>query len=152
MPSGDQMGDDFRELFDSLDAKLNTSFYDEAGNIRVDSTKFDEPGWFDESWEAEFESQIESLVSESMGRLLIAIGTQMLWDGGDMSEFEAKMERFGESLEHRMEAQADALEEKADALCDVLEEADYAETKMQKSIPGLSELNLLDMDSHSMKM
>ena len=67
-------------------------------------------------------------------------------------EFEAKMERFGESLEHRMEAQADALEEKADALCDVLEEADYAETKMQKSIPGLSELNLLDMDSHSMKM
>lgn len=87
-----------------------------------------------------------------MGRLLIAIGTQMLWDGGDMSEFEAKMERFGESLEHRMEAQAGALEEKADALCDVLQEADYAETKMQKSIPGLSELNLLDMDRHSMKM
>lgn len=143
---------DFGELFTSLEEKLAHSFYDENGIIYIDSTKFDEPGWFDESWEAEFESQIESLVSESMGRLLIAIGTQMLWDGGDMSEFEAKMERFGESLEHRMEAQADALEEKADALCDVLEEADYAETKMQKSIPGLSELNLLDMDSHSMKM
>ena len=40
------MGDDFRELFDSLETKLNTSFYDDAGNIRVDSTKFDEPGWF----------------------------------------------------------------------------------------------------------
>ena len=150
---GDQMGDDFRELFNSLDAKLNTSFYDEAGNIRVDSTKFDEPGWFDESWEQEFETQIESLISESIGRILIAVGTQMLWEGGDMSEFEEKMERWGEDLEYRLESQAAALEEKGDALCKVLKQADYAEGKMQASIAGLEELNLLDIDGHAeMKM
>ncbi|MGE6419115.1 DUF2884 family protein [Alteromonas macleodii] len=150
---GDQMGDDFRELFDSLETKLNTSFYDDAGNIRVDSTKFDEPGWFDESWEQEFEAQIESLISESMGRILIAVGTQMLWEGGDMSEFEQKMERWGEDLEHRLESQAAALEEKGDALCEVLKKADYAEGKMQASISGLDDLNLLDIDHHKeMKM
>ena len=143
---GDQMGDDFRELFDSLETKLNTSFYDDAGNIRVDSTKFDEPGWFDESWEQEFEAQIESLISESMGRILIAVGTQMLWEGGDMSEFEQKMERWGEDLEYRLESQAAALEEKGDALCKVLKKADYAEGKMQASISGLGDLNLLDID------
>ena len=143
---GDQMGDDFRELFDSLETKLNTSFYDDAGNIRVDSTKFDEPGWFDESWEQEFEAQIESLISESMGRILIAVGTQMLWEGGDMSEFEQKMERWGEDLEYRLESQAAALEEKGDALCKVLKKADYAEGKMQASISGLDDLNLLDLD------
>ena len=143
---GDQTGDDFRELFDSLETKLNTSFYDDAGNIRVDSTKFDEPGWFDESWEQEFEAQIESLISESMGRILIAVGTQMLWEGGDMSEFEQKMERWGEDLEYRLESQAAALEEKGDALCKVLKKADYAEGKMQASISGLDDLNLLDID------
>lgn len=143
---GDQMGDDFRELFDSLETKLNTSFYEDAGNIRVDSTKFDEPGWFDESWEQEFEAQIESLISESMGRILIAVGTQMLWEGGDMSEFEQKMERWGEDLEYRLESQAAALEEKGDALCKVLKKADYAEGKMQASISGLDDLNLLDID------
>ena len=143
---GDQMGDDFRELFDSLETKLNTSFYDDAGNIRVDSTKFDEPGWFDESWEQDFEAQIESLISESMGRILIAVGTQMLWEGGDMSEFEQKMERWGEDLEYRLESQAAALEEKGDALCKVLKKADYAEGKMQASISGLDDLNLLDID------
>ena len=143
---GDQMGDDFRELFDSLETKLNTSFYDDAGNIRVDSTKFDEPGWFDESWEQEFEAQIESLISESMGRILIAVGTQMLWEGGDMSEFEKKMERWGKDLEYRLESQAAALEEKGDALCKVLKKADYAEGKMQASISGLDDLNLLDID------
>ena len=146
---GDQMGDDFRELFDSLETKLNTSFYDDAGNIRVDSTKFDEPGWFDESWEQEFEAQIESLISESMGRILIAVGTQMLWEGGDMSEFEQKMERWGEDLEYRLESQAAALEEKGDALCKVLKKADYAEGKMQASISGLDDLNLLDIDQNN---
>lgn len=97
--SGSDLDNDFQALFDSLDQKLARSFYDDAGNIRVDSSKFDEPGWFDESWEAEFEEQIESLISESMGRILIALGTQMLWEGGDMSEFEQKMERFGDDLE-----------------------------------------------------
>ena len=143
---GDQMGDDFNELFNSLETKLNTSFYDDAGNIRVDSTKFDEPGWFDESWEQEFETQIESLISESMGRILIAVGTQMLWEGGDMSEFEQKMERWGEDLEYRLESQAASLEEKGEALCKVLKKADYAEGKMQASISGLDDLNLLDID------
>lgn len=143
---GDQMGDDFNELFNSLETKLNTSFYDDAGNIRVDSTKFDEPGWFDESWEQEFETQIESLISESMGRILIAVGTQMLWEGGDMSEFEQKMERWGEDLKYRLESQAASLEEKGEALCKVLKKADYAEGKMQASISGLDDLNLLDID------
>lgn len=146
--SDNAMEDDFRDLFTSLETKLSTSFYDDAGNIRIDSTKFDEPGWFDESWEDEFEAEIESLISESMGRILIAIGTQMLWEGGDMSEFEQKMERWGEDLETRLETQAAALEEKGDALCEVLKKADYAEGQMQAVIPGLQDLNLLDLDSH----
>ena len=147
--SGSDLDNDFQALFDSLDQKLARSFYDDAGNIRVDSSKFDEPGWFDESWEAEFEEQIESLISESMGRILIALGTQMLWEGGDMSEFAQKMERFGDDLEYRLEAKAASLEEKGNALCDVLKKADYAESKMQASIPGLDGLNLIELEGHS---
>jgi uncharacterized coiled-coil protein SlyX len=142
------MDDDFQALFTSLETKLSTSFYDDAGNLRVDSTEFEEPGWFDESWEQEFEAELESLVSESMGRILIALGTQMLWEGGDMSEFEQRMETWGEDLEFRLESQAAALEEKADALCEVLQKADYAEGQMQATISGLDDLNLLDMESH----
>ena len=70
----------------------------------------------------------------------------MLWEGVDMSEFEQKMERWGEDLEYRLESQAAALEEKGDALCKVLKKADYAEGKMQASISGLGDLNLLDID------
>ena len=143
---------DFDTLFVSLNDKLNYSFYDENGDIHVDSTRFDEPGWFDESWEAEFEEEIESLVAKSMGHILVAIGTQMLWEGGDMDAFEQKMERFGETIEHRIETQAASLEEKGHALCEVLKQADYAESKMAANIPGLDALNLLDIDSSEMRM
>jgi uncharacterized coiled-coil protein SlyX len=65
-----------------------------------------------------------------------------------MSEFEQRMETWGEDLEFRLESQAAALEEKADALCEVLQKADYAEGQMQATISGLDDLNLLDMESH----
>ena len=150
--SNNQLTEDFDSMFVSLEDKLNQSFYDQAGNIKIDSTQLEEPGWFDEQWEDEFEEQIESLVAQSMGRILIAVGTQMLWDGGDMTEFEDKMERFGESLETRIETQANDLEQKSAALCEVLKQADYAESKMQTNIPGLDGLNLLDIDNRHMKM
>ena len=35
------MNDDFQALFTSLETKLSTSFYDDAGNVRVDSTEFE---------------------------------------------------------------------------------------------------------------
>lgn len=146
------LGDDFEQMFTSLNEKLDHSFYDEDGNIQLDSTQFEGDDWFDESWEAEFEENIESLVTQSMGQILIAVGTQMLWNGGDMTEFEERMERFGESMEARIESQAEALEEKADKLCEVLKEANYAEHKMQMTISGLDELNLLDMHGDEMKM
>lgn len=145
--SGNDMDDDFRTLFTNLETKLSASFYDDEGNIRIDSAQYDEPGWFDDSWEEEFEEELESLISESMGRILIALGTQMLWEGGDMEDFEQRMEAWGEDLEYRLESQAASLEEKGVALCEVLKKADYAEGKMQASISGLDDLNLLDLDS-----
>lgn len=144
--------DDFDQMFTTLEEKLDSSFYDEAGNIHIDSTQFEGDDWFDESWEAEFEQQVESLVSQSMGQILIAVGTQMLWNDGDMSDFEERMERFGETIETRIESEAEALEDKAEKLCDVLKQANYAEHKMQTTIPGLDELNLLDMHGDDMRM
>ncbi|WP_338518760.1 DUF2884 family protein [Alteromonas gracilis] len=151
--SDNDMDASFQTLFTNLEGKLSASFYDDAGNIRIDSAQYDEPGWFDESWEQEFEEELETLISESMGRILIALGTQMLWEGGDMEDFEQRMEAWGEDLEYRLESQAAALEEKGQALCEVLKKADYAEGKMQASISGLDDLNLLDLDGHGeMKM
>lgn len=144
----DDLDDEFRDMFTSLSHELDTAFYDNQGNIRIDSDNFGESGWFGDTWESEFEQQLESLITQSMGKILISVGTQMLWEGGDMTAFEERMERFGENIEERVEAQAEALEIRADALCEVLVKADFAEDKMQSEIPGLDGLNLLNLDGH----
>lgn len=147
----DELIADFNALFASLEADMQAAFYDAKGNIQIDSTRFDEPGWFDNAWEARFEEQFESLVSESVGRILIAVGTEMMLEG-DMAAFESKMERFGRDIEQRVEMQAEALTRDADALCEVLARADDAESQMQQHIRGLDGLNLLDMPNRKLKM
>lgn len=108
-----KLTEDFDTMFTSLNEKLATSFYDDSGNIKVDTAKFDEPGFFDESWEDEFEAQFESLISESMGRILIAVGTQMLWNGGDMEAFEEKWSALGKLLNTVLNHKLQHLKKKA---------------------------------------
>lgn len=148
----DEMVMEFDALFTGLSEEMQTRFYDAQGNIRVDSREFNQPGWFDDAWADEFEERIESLVSQSVGRIMVAIGTEMMFGDGDMAAFEQKMERFGEGIEDRVEAQAEALEGKASELCTVLAKADYAENQMQQHINGLDGLNLLDMKGGELKM
>lgn len=136
---------DFNTMFADMSDELDATFYDGNGNIRINSREVEQKDWMEGGWEAEFEDRVQTAISQSMGKILVALGTQMMWEGGDMQSFESKMERFGESIEARVEAQAEAIEIKADDLCRVLAEAEEAETNMQRYIPGLDGLNLMDV-------
>lgn len=144
---------DIDTLFSGLRQEMDTHFYDENGQVRVSSEDFKEDGWLADSWEERFESQVEDIVAQSTGRLLIALGTQMLSSDGDMDNFADRMENWEHDFEQRVEAKASSIEARADALCEVLQKADYAESKMQKHIAGLDHLDMFTIDDKSkMKM
>lgn len=142
---------EFEALFEDVNAKMDQHFYAENGAFKMNSSSFEDGNFIDSSWENEFEEKVENLIENSMGRILIAIGTEMLWGGGDMDAFEARMENFGESIEQRVEAQSIELEEKAHQLCGVLSIADIAETQLS-NVPELKTLNLLDIENHKYSM
>ncbi len=142
----DDIVDDFDALFTELSEEINTRFYDSDGGYRVDTSEFNNDEWMSSTWEDRFEQRVESLVEQSIGRILISVGKEMVWEGGDIDAFATKMERFGENIEDKVERQAEALEDKADELCHVLKKADAAENDMQASINGLESLNVLDVD------
>ncbi|GGW91857.1 DUF2884 family protein [Alteromonas halophila] len=139
---------EFNTMFADMSAELDDTFYDENGAIRINSREMRQKEWMEGGWENEFEDRVEEAIAQSMGKILVALGTQLMWEGGDMEAFEAKMDRFGESIETRVERQALKLEKKADQLCQVLADADEAETQMQRHIPGLDGLNLMDVSYH----
>jgi hypothetical protein len=135
--------EDLSEKLRNLDQQIQYNFYADNGDIRLHSESFENGEFFGEQWEAQFEDAIEDLVTDSIGHLMVAIGTQLIFSGGDMTEFEQKMERFGEQMEQKVEYQAEALEDKAEELCATLARVDVAENYLQMNIKQLSKLDVI---------
>jgi hypothetical protein len=141
---------DLSDKFLRLDQQIQYNFYADNGDIRLSSNSFKNGEFFGDHWEAQFEEAIEDLVTDSIGHLMVAIGTQLIFSGGDMDEFEQKMERFGEQMEQKVEYQAEALEDKAELLCSTLRQVDLAENNLQK-IDQLASLDIIQVDDASGK-
>ena len=143
---------DLTYKLEEMSAEIEHNFYADDGTIRINSGQFEGDEFFGEAWEAEFEAAIEEAIASSMGRILIAIGSELLWNGGDMEAFEARMENFGNDIEAQMEAKAEVLEEKAEVLCMLMAEVDFAETQLQNSVDELQDLDILRVNHHSNAM
>ena len=142
---------DLSDKLRNLDQQIQYNFYADNGDIRLHSESFENGGFFGEQWEAQFEEAIQGLVTDSIGHLMVAIGTQLIFSGGDTNEFEQKMERFGKQMEQKVEYQATALEEKADTLCSTLAQVDFAETQLQQ-IKQLSSLDVIQLNDQPHRM
>lgn len=101
-----------------------------------------------EDFEQRFEQVLESAIEKSMGSLLMAVGREMMFSGGDMEAFETRMEDFGQNIESQMEARAETLEQAADELCQALVTIDELEDDMQDAIPQLRDIDVLHIHGH----
>ena len=142
--------DDLTAKLDEMNQQIQYNFYANDGSIRLDSNEFENGNFFGEQWENEFEEAVEELVFSSMGRLMIAIGSEMVMSGGDMSSFEERMENFAADIEEKVEFRGEELERKADQLCAQLVNVDVAENALQSSVDELHALNILKVnDQHN---
>lgn len=141
------------EKLSDIGDKVHTSFYAEDGSIRVNSAHFNDGDMFGEQWSNEFETAVEEVISNSVGQLLVAIGTQMMFGGDNNSEdFDQRMANFSEDFEKRIEAQAAVVEEKAEALCIQVASIDHAENKLQSNVEELTDLNIFTVDTDKRRM
>ncbi len=132
--------------------KIHDNFYAEDGSIRVDSAHFSDGDMFGEEWENEFEAAVEDVISSSIGQILVAIGTQMMFGDNEAGDFDQRMASFTDDLEMRMEQQAAIIEEKADGLCYLVADIDYAENKLQDNVSELSDLNVFSVEKNKDRM
>ena len=133
---------------DTLGQQLHNNFYAQDGEIRLRSADFEDGNFLSNEWEQEFEAAIEDVVSNAIGRIMIAIGSELLFNGGDLAAFEAKMERFGQDIEQRVEFQTSGIEARANALCQSLVQVDTIETQLQRAVPELANLNVLQVSAN----
>lgn len=133
------------DMMNEVSGEIQNAFY-EGGTFVMDEGRFDSIGkTFDTHFEEKLEDAMQSMMVESIGSLLITIGTEMVSSGGDMSEFEQRMERMGEQIEQKVELQAKNIEQRADQLCYDFKAIADQEDALQASIPLLKDYDVFQV-------
>ncbi len=140
---GAELTHELANLSNEIDNRLSVENGIEIGEDGVVGEDF-----FGEEFEQRIEENIERAIKNSMGSLLIAVGQEMMFSGGDMEAFETRMEDFGQRIEHQMETRGLALEQKADAICESIVAIDQLETELQNEIDALSDINIIEVSHH----
>ncbi|TMO44336.1 YggN family protein [Pseudoalteromonas ruthenica] len=132
-----------QQVVDNIGNNIEHSFY-QNGEFVMGKQSFDELGEdIEQQFDENFEQAVEQAMVQSIGSVLMALGSQMVSSGGDMDEFEQRMERMGEQIEQRVELQAANIEQRADALCQSFSELAEQEAQLVSMVPELSDFQLL---------
>lgn len=96
-----------------------------------------------EEFEQRIESAVEKVVMNSMGSLLVALGQEILFSGGDSDAFEARMENFGDDIATEMETRAEKIEVKAEQLCLEIQKIDQLEEQLKMNVAEVASFNVI---------
>ena len=136
----------FQEKFDEMKWRLRSRFNHSDESYYIAPQDFDD---FDEIFAGEFEKEIEAIVSDSVGSILVAVGEAMTHREEQSTEqrvetFDQRIETMGNDLKLDISKQANALEIKAEVICASLVKLNAIENKLQMEIPALAEFNLIE--------
>ena len=91
---------------DDIKIEVENTFY-QQGTFVMGQQSFNQFGEnFEQQFEQQIETAVESAVMQSMGSILVALGSELLGSGGDMDAFEQRMENMGAQIEKKVELHA----------------------------------------------
>ncbi|MBA6292176.1 YggN family protein [Colwellia sp. MB3u-70] len=135
----------FQEKFDEMKSRLRTRFNHSDESYYIAPQDFDD---FDEIFTGEFKKEIETIVTNSVGNILVAVGEAITHKEKQSTEqrietFDQRIESLGNDIKIDISNQANTLENKAAIICASLLKLDQIENKLQLEIPALAEFNLI---------
>ena len=137
-----------QQRFDEIKMRIYMRFNHSDENYYLARQDFDN---FDELFSGEFEQELEEIISQSVGTILMAVGEAMLTpDNSELNaeqqtlSLEQRMENMGKELEVEVVSQTNALENKAEKFCQSLIELNKIEDELQQNIVELQTFNLLE--------
>ncbi len=140
---GDEAGAKIDELMVGISERIEAVAYQRGDQFYLGATESS----LEDTFNQEFEQEVENIVQNSIGSMMMALGSQMMSsEGGSFEEkmqnFSLKMEKIGDDIEAQVSLQAQALEERADDLCDGFKQILATEKKLKAAIPEMNEFSL----------
>ncbi|RTE85579.1 MULTISPECIES: DUF2884 family protein [Gammaproteobacteria] len=129
------------DLHDTLEVEFDSVVYQENGETIVRGQELES---FGDRLGDTIEQEVEEIVSSSVGSLLVMVGRELIKGGGDMSDFEQRMENMGADLEARIEERTVRIEERADQMCDEIIVLNQIESELAMHIPVIANYPLFE--------
>ncbi|MFT5705654.1 MAG: hypothetical protein ACI8SK_001614 [Shewanella sp.] len=142
---GDAAGAKLDEMMDGLEQRIDKVAYQNGDKFYLGATQSS----LEDTFGDEFEQELEQLVKNSIGSMMINLGSQMLSGDGEsfeqnMEAFAIKMENVGQDIELQMESQAENLEARANKMCERFMYLVELEDKLRVEVPELAKYPLID--------
>ncbi|MCL1074149.1 YggN family protein [Shewanella dokdonensis] len=135
---GDDAGAKLDDMMTQLHERVGKMVYHKGDTYFIGATD----DTLDKAFDEEFSHQIEDLVMQSMGSIMINIGKSMMNGEGDFSErmdaFGKRMDKLGDEIDQQMDERSKALDKRADRLCDDFQQVMTVEGQLRQSVPALS--------------
>lgn len=112
----------------------------------------DTPDFLGEQFETRMERVVETSVQNSIGRLMFAVGKEVMFSGGNMEAVEARMNKFGEQMELQMNAQATGMEARGKKLCDAMVNINALEEQLKQALPAVESFNLIRVNADDVEI
>ena len=139
------------ELMTNLSGTVQNSIYAPDGSIFIDPKQDSANEWASPEWEAEFADALKTAITDSMGRLFLIIGKEMLFGDGEMQADFFNPDALGQRVTDKIGLHASQFGESAELLCDIIRSADEAEVIVAHRIPELAQLNMITVTDNTNK-
>ncbi|SET83550.1 DUF2884 family protein [Thalassotalea agarivorans] len=105
---------------------------------------------FDQIFAGEFEAQIEEVISESLGTILLAVGANLSEQNDENSEeristMDERIDTLTEDIDAEVSQKARRIELKAQQFCYELNELNMLEFELHQNMPALAEFDLINV-------
>lgn len=136
---GDAAGIKLDEMMVGVQKRVDSVAYKKGGRFYLGATKDSMQSTFND----EFEQEMEQIVQNSIGAIMMNLGGQIMSGGGEnfeakMDAFSKKMDNLGQDIEQQVESQSKGLEAKADRLCDRFTNLLVLENQLRQAVPELA--------------
>ncbi|UJF23114.1 YggN family protein [Shewanella sp. OMA3-2] len=147
---GDAAGSQINKLMNGIEQRVDAMAFQQGDKYFIGSTESS----LEQTFNDEFEQEMENIVSNSIGSLMMSMGSQIMSSEGGtfeqkMNAFAAKMDNVGKDIELQMESQSKALEGRADKVCGDFEKLMVLENQLRKDIPQLAPYKLASLEVQS---
>ncbi|MGS0673536.1 YggN family protein [Shewanella sp. 0m-4] len=148
---GDSAGAKIDEMMSGLEQRIESVAYQHGDTFYLGSTESS----LEDAFGEEFEQEMEELVQNSLGSMMMTLGAQMMSGDGDsfeqkMDSFSQKMETIGDDIEMQMEQQAADLEARGEKLCERFKTLVVLEQQLRDEIPELASYPLVESSNTTM--